>query len=310
MANEFDTPADAGTEDVQTSEHDTPESPYDYFDPDEDTEEVEAAEGTDDEEGEPEDTPEDEEPEDEPEETTAAEASPDAIVRLADGTETTVAELTKGYLRQSDYTRKAQDVAQRRKAVEADAQRAEQVTQKLIDHLANFIPDEPPAQLAQTNPVQYQAQMAQYQATVRQLEQLISVRDASKAVQNQLTRQQLQDIAAEENRKLAEVFPETALQDKRQEFFGRVAETAKALNFTDDELNSQMDHRVFVLLDWARKGMEADKAKATAKAKLATASKTPSRKAGNSARNTNRDAMKRLAKTGSLKDALKVDFDF
>jgi hypothetical protein len=38
-----------------------------------------------------------------------------AKVKLADGTEITIDELQKGYMRQSDYTKKTQELAQKRK---------------------------------------------------------------------------------------------------------------------------------------------------------------------------------------------------
>ena len=53
---------------------------------------------------------------DEIEVETVAELSDDTLVTLNDGTETTLSELKSGQLRQSDYTKKTQALAEERKA--------------------------------------------------------------------------------------------------------------------------------------------------------------------------------------------------
>jgi hypothetical protein len=315
MTNESDTLAGAGTETVETFEGDSP-SEYDFYDPDEDQDTVEAdtEEGTDDEEGEPEGEPEEEpdaEPKEEPEET-PKEAAKDAVVKLPDGTETTVDELTKGYFRQADYTRKSQDLAQRREAVTQEATRVEQITEKLVDHLTAFIPDAPDPSLAYSDPGRYTALKAQHDTAVQQMQAILSMQEDAKTVNQGMTDRERHEKVSAEGQKLFSMFPEAGSAEGRQAFFSSVGEAAQAVGFSREEVQGAMDHRIYALAHWAQKGMEADKAKASAKAKLAKAAPTPQKKPGQGAKpkNSNRDAMKRLNRTGSIKDALAVDFDF
>lgn len=159
MADEFDTPAEAGTEDVQTPEHDNSTEDWDFYDPEEDTEEAQETEETDDGEGGDEDTPEDVDPEDDAEDQpdeAPQEAAEDAVVKLPDGEETTVGELIRGQLRQADYSRKTAEVAEQRRSVEAQAQRIAQINERLIAGLESLIPPPPDPSLAYSDARQFQ----------------------------------------------------------------------------------------------------------------------------------------------------------
>ena len=83
------------------------------------------------------------------------------------------------------------------------------------------------------------------------------------------------------------------------------------MGFTAQELQQATDHRLFKLAHWARKGMAAEKARAAAKAKAQAAPPVAPHKPGQGARaaSGNAEAMRKLSRTGSLKDALAVDFD-
>jgi hypothetical protein len=121
------------------------------------------------------------------------------------------------------------------------------------------------------------------------------------------TKKQLQEA----NQRLIEMFPETAGGATREAFFNGVQSVANDLGFSNAELSSIRDPRIFALAHWAQKGMAADKAKATAKAKVAAAPPATPRKPGQGARqaNGNAQAMRKLAQSGSLRDALAVDWD-
>ena len=133
--DEINTPADAGTENV-TPETETAED-WNYFDPEEDTEEEPAPEATD--EG------------TEEAEVEAAE-TPAALVALPDGTQLPLDEVVKGYQRQADYTRKTQETAQVRKALEADLQVISGITETFIDHLSKMVPPAPDPAMALRDP--------------------------------------------------------------------------------------------------------------------------------------------------------------
>lgn len=315
MTGETNNPASAGTDNVEHSDADTPES-WDYFDPDEDqdTEEVQAQEGTDDEAGEGEEVAQDaddqaeEEPEEAPE---PVEADLKAVVKLQDGSTATVEDLLKGHFRQSDYTRKSQELANAKKAVEADASKLEGITQAFVDHLASMMPDEPDAALAYRDAAAYTQQKARYDATVAQMQKLIELGSKPKEIKHGMAQSDVDRIKAEENSKLVGMFPKTATQDGRAKFFENVASVASELGISEKEWQGISDHRLLALAHWAKVGMDAEKARAKAKAKAAKAPPATPRKPGQTAAKASRngEAMRKLARSGSIHDAMAVDWE-
>lgn len=306
MTDETDNMPDEGvTDNVNTSDDDTAND-FDYFDPDEeqDTETAEAPDAPDDEdEGEPD--------ADEADESPVVYADEAAKVKLADGSEMTVAELTQSRMRQQDYTRKTQELANERKTVQANVQRMEAITAAFVDHITALVPDAPPASLALSDPGKYTAQKAQHEAAMQQVQQLIEMGNAPKEIGAGLSEADNQKQLQETNARLIEMFPETASGPTREAFFNGVQSVANDLGFSNADLSGIRDPRVFALAHWAHKGMAADKAKATAKAKVAAAPPATPRKPGQGARqaNGNAEAMRKLARTGSIHDAVKVAWD-
>jgi hypothetical protein len=308
MTSESDNEVDETlTDNAQPSDDDNA-TDFDYFDPDEDqdTETAEAPEATDDEAEATDGEADEAEPE-----AAVVYADETAKVKLADGTEMTVAELTQGRMRQQDYTRKTQEIANERKAVQADVTRMESITKAFVDHITALVPDAPPHSLALSNPGQYTAQKAQHEAAMQQVQQLIEMGGAPKEIGAAMSEADSQKQLQEANSRLIEMFPETASGPTREAFFNGVQSVANDLGFSNADLSSIRDHRIFALAHWAAKGMAADKAKATAKAKVAAAPPAVQRKPGQGARqaNGNAAAMSKLSKSGSLRDAMAVDWD-
>lgn len=78
--------------------------------------------------------PEDDDPEDDEEQSDGPLAlEDDATVRLKDGTETTVKELRDGALRRDDYTRKTQELADKRRELEEQQEKIERFTSAFDD---------------------------------------------------------------------------------------------------------------------------------------------------------------------------------
>ena len=290
------------TDNFTTSADDTVED-FDYFDPDEDTEEVEQSDAPDDE------AEEGETEAQEAEEPPVVYADEKAKVKLPDGSEVPVSELIHGQLRQQDYTRKTQELANERKTVQADVQRMQAITEAFVDHITALVPDAPPASLALSNPGQYPAQKAQHEAAMAQVQQLIAMGEAPKEIGAALSEADNQKQLQEANARLIEMFPEAAGGATREAFFNGVQSVANDLGFSNADLSGIRDPRIFALAHWAHKGMAAEKARATAKAKVAAAPPATPRKPGQGARqaNGNAAAMQKLAQSGSLRDALAVD---
>ena len=295
--DDINTPAGAGTDAVETPESETAEDSWNYFDPDEDTE-APAEPATD--EGAEADTEE---------AAQEAEEAP-AQISLPDGTQVSLDEAIKGYLRQSDYTRKATEVAETRKALEADLRTVEGITQAFIDHLTKMVPAMPDPALALRDPNGYVRAKAQYDAAMGQVQQLIEIGKQPKEIAAKLENGDRQAVITRENAALIERFPTVATPQGRQKFFESAAEAAQAMGFSMAELQGVTDHRMFAMAHWANEGMKAAKARETAKAKVANVPPATPRKPGQPAQaNRNADAMRKLARSGSIRDAMRVDWD-
>lgn len=297
--DELNNSAEAETETVETTEYDNAE-PTSYYDPDEDdldTVESEPGEAI------------DEAASEEVEATEEAKPEAPVLVKLPDGTEAPLEEVTKGYLRQQDYTRKSQEIAQTRRALEADLQRIEGITQAFVDHLSAMVPQQPDPALALRDPNAYVRQKAQYDAAMAQVQKLIEIGNTPKQIKGALEQQDTQQRLAEENAKLAERFPHVANPEGRQKFFAAAADAAQAAGFTMDDLKGVSDHRLFVLAHWANEGMKAAKARETAKAKVANVPPAAPRKPGQPAQTTrDAQAMRKFKAEPTLRNAAKIDW--
>ena len=306
MTVESDNPLTGGTDNDTPHADDTAES-WDYFDPDEDQDNETVADDSATDDGA---TATEEVAEAEPQETAEIEAPLTAVIKLADGSKVKVEDLIRDGMRQQDYSRKTQEVANERSALKAEVQRLEGITQSFVDHLSGLVPPAPDPSLAMTNPAAFVAQKAQHEAALAKVQELIAIGEKPKQIGTALTAQERNRIIAEENGKLAARFPETATQAGRQKFFGEVAEAAESLGFTLDELGTVSDHRIFALAKYAALGMKAEKARSVAATKVAKAPPVaPKRPGQGAAAKSNAEAMKRLSRTGSIKDALQVDWD-
>jgi len=285
-----------------TSDNDTA-SDLDWWDPDEDQDNAPQEEAAPDDEAEA-------APPEQPEEPAVVYAENTARVRMADGTEVPVSDLIQGRMLQQDYTRKTQEVANERKTVQADVQRMQSITTAFVEHLSALVPDPPSPDLLYSNPVKAFQQQQIHERAMAQVQKLIEMGNAPKQIGGAMTEADNQRQLQEANQRLIEMFPESASGAGREAFYNGVQSVANDLGFSNAELSANRDPRIFALAHWARKGMEADKARATAKAKVAAAPPATPRKPGQGAGtgNGNADAMRKLSRSGSIRDALKVDW--
>lgn len=312
MAAMTDTP-DSGTDQATPDQADTaPE--WDYYDPDEDTVEDPANEATDDGttdeyEDPEEDVDEADEGEGEQEDTDEAEEPAAETFKLANGETVTRDELLSGYLRQSDYTRKTTEVSTRRKAVEAEAQHLSGLFESAVDFFTAMVPDPPDDSLAATNPGQHYAQRVAYENGLRAVKHMRDMAGQTRRSTEAMTNDQRREMAAAENAKLAQAIPETATQQGREKFFGAVSEAAQFYGFTEQEMNSTLDSRIFRMAHDAAQWRRSQAKREKAKVKVQSAPNVPPRPAGKGKPAKNREAMQRLNQSGSIRDAMKVDFD-
>lgn len=320
------TPATAGNDSAQPSITLEDAANLDFYDPDEEQETVEAegeqhsdVEAEEAEEGQAseeieasEDDDDVAEDEEQGEEDSTPEPSDDATITI-DGQKFTIAELKKGYFREADYTRQKQRVSQKEQQLEALSARVNKSVEAIADFLVKQIPEAPDPALAMTNPGEFVQKEAIHKAAVAQVNALLSqVGDVSEVAET-LTEQQRTERLSEEFAKLSEAFPTVATEEGRKKFFDDAASAAKELGYSEDEIKAVVDHRMFKLAHYAMLGLRAEQAKAKAKKKVQDAPPVapPKRqKSANASRAAkNREAMKRLSKTGSIADAMAIDFD-
>ncbi|MCA1440325.1 hypothetical protein I6F07_08890 [Ensifer sp. IC4062] len=237
----------------------------------------------------------------------------DLVVTLKGGEQVPLEELKLGYMRDRDYHHKTQDLANGRRALGNMSSRVAATANAVAELIAGQIPDEPPEELRLYDPQAYQRQWALHQAGLEQLSQVMALADAPTSVAAELQAAASEERLEAENARLLEAFPETGNDEGRQAFFASTFETARELGFSEEEVREVVDHRLFKLAHYARLGLIAERSRAKALQKVAAApASAPRMKARNQAQRhqrESREAMQRLARTGSIRDAMAVDFE-
>ncbi|PDT82927.1 hypothetical protein [Sinorhizobium sp. BJ1] len=250
------------------------------------------------------------EPEEEGDETNEA---TDTIITLQGGEQVPLEELKKGYLRESDYRRKTQDLGNKRGNLEAMTSRVANTANAIAEFLIQQLPQEPSRALAIQNPTEYTRQKAIYDSGLEQVQRLIDMSAEPKNVAGELKSAATEETLAAENAKLLEAFPHLAKDDAREKFFSDAFKVGEDLGFSQDEMQGFTDHRYFKVMHYAMLGLRAEQAKSKALNKVANAPPAAVKAKPNGPVNPqarkNQDAMKRLSKTGSIRDAMSVDFD-
>lgn len=249
----------------------------------------------------------------EPDEDAAANGAEDFLVRLKGGEDVPFSELKLGYMRDRDYRHKTQDIANRGRALEGMANRVAQSANAFANLLASQIPAEPPEHMAALDPDGYRRQWGLHQAGLARIDEILAIAEGPAEVVDTMASVASDEVLEAENAKLMEAFPEIADEEGRLSFFAGAFDVARHLGFSEEEVREVADHRMFKLAHYARLGLAAEQAKTRAMAKLkrAPAPAARPRPAAKSERSPREsaEAMKRLSKTGSIRDAMAIDFD-
>ena len=229
---------------------------------------------------------------------------PEELTFEVDGESLTAEELKLGYLRQSDYTKKTQAVAEQRKAFEAQAAETEATMNALMSAASADLSRFQSVnweQAAIDNPEQYkqaQAAYAQAQSTYNLIK--------AQADQFQTQQQQQTEAAQKEAAKESLTVLKTNIPNWNNDLYYKIGEYAQGLGVSGEEFNKVSDHRLITAL-W--KAMQFDQAKQVAAkkkvkpsaTKTLSGSKADSTKAVES--ESARTTRERLRKTGSVDDA-------
>lgn len=243
-----------------------------------------------------------------------------AKVRLADGTVTTIAELKQGSLRQADYTRKTQEVAEGRKAYETQSaalkQRETQITQReqlALNIIGTFL-KEPDPSLVDPNspnydPVGYQQQDVQFKQWNRVVSQLQQGLQQSEQTKREEASKSERERADKEWNALTEKLPVLKDSKKADNFAADLKSYLGTFGFEPQDMKSvALDHRLALIADKARRwdALQASKPKVQQKVE----GRPPVSKGGkrlspaeNKARQAS-EALTKLGQSGRLDDAV------
>lgn len=170
-----------------------------------------------------------------------------------------VKELSNGYLRQRDYTQKTQALAQEKRAFEPERAQVVQERQQyaqLIPLVVNFLqsqaPPEPPLQLLDTDPIEYQRQRAYFDNFQRRLHASTIEQQRMAARIEQDRAQAIEQIVAQGREKLVEAVPEWKDPKKWEADRKAIAEYAMSIGYSEEEIAQATDPRAIVAMRKAR----------------------------------------------------------
>jgi len=230
--------------------------------------------------------------------------------------EVTLDELMQGYQLGADYTKKTQELAENRKAVEAEAkaiQEAKQVrdtyAQRLqaIEQFLTQGQDSPEdiADMKENDPIGYAVKVAEL---TEKKEQLAQIRAEQQRIAQQQQAEQQQSVAQlvqQEAQKLSQVLPEFSDPTKGEQIRNEIRNYGKSVGFNDQELSQVYDSRHVLMLHKAMMYDKLQKSKPAVNKKVAQAPKMV--KSGTKVKEGNRDIRKqqlnKLKQTGKVRDA-------
>lgn len=307
-ANAFEgflSPAEDSQEQPEAVEAEAEETVSDV---EEDTEEVESEDDTEEVEYEASDEDDDAEEVEEQPQTFRVKAA-------GEEKDVTLDELMQGYQLGADYTKKTQELAELRKANEAEykaIQESKQVRdtyaqrlKAIEEFLTQGDSQEDLASLKENDPIGYAVKVAEQTEKKQQL-------DAIRAEQNRIAQEQQADYAqamqryvAEEAQKLNKVLPEFSDKVKGEQLRNEIRNYGKTIGFTDQELAQVYDSRYVVTLHKAMQYDKLQKSKPSVNKKVAEAPKMA--KAGTKIKEGNVDIRKKqmakLRSSGRKEDA-------
>jgi len=227
----------------------------------------------------------------------------------------TLDELIKGYQLGADYTKKTTEVAEQRKAVEAERKAIEEAKyardtyaqrlQAIEEFIVSQTPNEDLNYLKENDPIGYAVKVAELSEKKEQLAAIRAEQARIAQVQQSETARAMQEKVAQEAQKLTQVLPEFSDPAKGENLRSEIRNYGKSLGFTDEELSSVYDSRHVVTLHKAMMYDKLQKSKPAVTKKVSEAPKML--KAGSSTGNNNTETIKKqkvqLRNSGHVRDA-------
>ena len=290
------------------------------------TEEEESTEETQDESLEEESEEEAEEEESEESDEEVEEELLYAVTVNGEEQEVSLDELMKGYSRQSDYTKKTQELSQERKEIdEAKAQYDTQVSQmqqerqhyvnqltQILQNSSNNLQEYDKIDwdtLKNDDPIEYVKLREDYRDGKEKIQALDQQRQAAVQQQQAEMQQVHQEAIQVERSKMVEAMPEWGDPEKQKELASDIKSYALTQGFSEEELNSLVDHRSVLVLMKAAKYDALEKADVKSK-KLKNKPKVirsgKGKIKGENSKSKRTAKMKRLRSSGHVDDAASI----
>ena len=275
-----------------------------------------------------------EEESEESEEEEEGEEEPDVYIVKVDGADIEVSldELVSGYSRQSDYTKKTQELSEQRKQLDAYAQQAHAQIEQTQMFRQQYVDAASQAIQNQYSQLQSLENTDWERLKLEDREEYLTKRDDYREIQSNIQREQqgvqqaahqqeqeqahmMQQSLADEHAKMVEIIPQWADPKIKAEIAGGLRDFALSKGFTTDEVSQLADHRSVLVLLQAKAFEEMQsktqniKAKKTKnKPKVAKSGKGTDKKESTSRKRNAQ--MKRLRETGHLNDSVSLFEDF
>jgi hypothetical protein len=268
----------------------------------EETDEVEEDEGESEE--------DDEEPEEEDEEP---EEPPKYTVKVdGEEVEVTLDELQKGYSRTQDYTRKTMELAEQRKAAEAELQQIRGERERYAAMLEQLQAQAPQEQepdwegLYQRDPIEWVRQRELWRTKQEQQQRLAAERQRIEYQRQQEQAQEMQKLVAENQQKLLDAVPEWADPETGTQERKAVKQYLQEIGFSGEEVSQIYDHRAVLVARDAmryRQMMQKRKSAQPTRTKTKTAKPGVSTSVAEQGQKTRKRTLQRLQQSGRVADA-------
>jgi hypothetical protein len=184
------------------------------------------------------------------------EPQPETFRVKVDGKEVEVTrdELLNGYQRQADYSRKTADLAEQRRAAEAENQRiqAERAHYSAqLDQLATVLqtalPPRPTDEMLQTDPFGYIQAEKHWESRVGQLQQVLAERDRAQQLNQQQQAAQQQQMLQQAKQQLVEMLPEWQKPEVAKKEQPLIARHLREIGYADHEIGAAADPRAILM---------------------------------------------------------------
>jgi len=210
-------------------------------------------------------------------------ATDEMKVKLSDGSEVNVSELSKSYFREKDYTQSKQELSSKRKEVNEwterliqHAEQAKSEKEMALQVMERMAPPEPDISLLDTDPLGYQRAKAQFDKYSQDYYQIAQAIDGDNQRIYEANAQETRDKQLQAQKQILEELPHLADRKVAQEFAERADKIMIDAGFAQDEISQfATDVRVIKLLDRLNTLENAERTRQAGKAKAKTQPKRP-----------------------------------